>query len=133
MVRKGPTEISDKLKSLRPYHWTLDELDTLHELSGINRLWPVDFPEDASSQQVIDALHSRKRFGDIPDDAIEKIVDVMRVPEGYRRLAGELLDVTFCTLRVYAYLSMDFYGKTTRNSLPALLGMLNSLRTRWLS
>jgi hypothetical protein len=127
IARKRPIEISDKGSieisgKVGPYHWTLDEMDTLHELAGINRLWPVDFPENASEQQVIDALHSRKRFGDIPDDAIEKIVDVMCVPESHRRLAGELLDVTVtATLKVHDYLGMDFYGKTTRAQLDSVV------------
>jgi hypothetical protein len=97
------------------YHWTLHEQDTLHEMIGINCLFPVDFPENPSQQQIIDALNNRKRFGDIPNDAIEKILDVMRVPKDRRRLAGELLDVMVRRiLSVHDYFGIDFYGKTAR-------------------
>jgi len=56
-------------------------------------------------------------YGDIPDDAKQKILDVMRVPkdEFDRRLPAAFLDDSVRdTLYAHKYLSSDFYGKKPR-------------------
>jgi hypothetical protein len=129
-VWPNPSLDAGPIRPGRSPHWTLDKLDMLAELGGVSRLLPPDFPEDASPQEVIDAVNRRQRSSGLPQDVIERILDVMRVPDGGRRLlAEEYLDVTVtATLNVHSYLSMDFYAKTTRAQINRVAESAEQLR-----